>query len=151
MTTVIRLRPAHAESLTVLFTVIAADPGAQQFHPHPFTAEQAIAISRHTGADVYVALIDGDVFIGYGMLRGWDAGFEVPSLGIYLRPEARGRGLGRLFIERLHQLAHEAGAACVRLKVYSDNLPARRLYENLGYRFTGADAGQLIGVCKLSR
>ena len=36
-------------------------------------------------------------------------------------------------MERLHEEAQARGATQVRLTVYADNEPARRLYEELGY------------------
>lgn len=61
---------------------------------------------------------------------------EVYVVGI--APEAQGRGLGRvLTLAGLHHLA-EGGSTDVLLYVESDNAPARRVYERLG--FTHADA-----------
>ena len=88
-------------------------------------------------------------FVAYGMLRGWDAGYAIPSLGIYVAREARGRGVARAMMERLHALARERGAAAVRLKVYPSNEPARRLYESLGYRFGAKEGEQLVGLLRL--
>jgi acetyltransferase-like isoleucine patch superfamily enzyme len=41
------------------------------------------------------------------MLRGWDEGCEVPSLGIAVRTSAQGRGLGRLMMAHLQPQLHD--------------------------------------------
>jgi ribosomal protein S18 acetylase RimI-like enzyme len=83
------------------------------------------------------------------MLRGWDEGFEVPSLGIATRSSVRGTGLGGLLVQFLHAAACRRGANRVILKVYKDNIPARRLYEKLGYRFVDEGAGEISGSIDL--
>jgi len=45
------------------------------------------------------------------MLRGWDEGYETPSLGIAVHPDARGLGLARTFMGFLHAAASFQGAA----------------------------------------
>src|SRR6185503_6378785 len=82
---------------------------------------------------------------------GWDEGFEVPSLGIALHPQARGNGLGRRFMLFLHQEAQARGARRVRLKVYPDNLGAVHLYDSLGYHFEAREHDQLVGIVSLAR
>jgi RimJ/RimL family protein N-acetyltransferase len=83
------------------------------------------------------------------MLRGWDEGYQVPSLGIALHAQARGTGLARAFMLYLHQVARWQGAKRVRLRVFPDNIPARRLYESLGYAFQTGNDEQLVGFCEL--
>lgn len=115
------------------------------FHPHPFTADEAARLCRYAGRDLYYVATAGGRVLAYGILRGWDEGYEVPSLGIAVHPEARGAGLGRAFMAFLHAAAAARRAPRVRLKVYPDNTPARTLYERLGYRFEGETNGQLVG------
>ncbi len=56
--------------------------------------------------------------VAYGMLRGWDEGYETPSLGIAVHSEWQARGVGRRMMEHLHQVARVRGAKRIRLKVY---------------------------------
>lgn len=134
------------EQLRELFRVISQDAAGVHFHPHPFDAAQADHIHHYQGEDVYVLLLHEDVVAGYALLRGWDAGYAVPSLGIYILPEKRGQGLARHFMTLLHKTARRKGARRIRLKVYSENCPAVRLYEGLGYVFNGRhELGQRVG------
>ena len=41
------------------------------------------------------------------------------------------------------------GSSQIRLNVYPENIPARRLYERLGYRFAQTEGAQLVGLVDL--
>ncbi len=83
---------------------------------------------------------------GYGMLRGWDEGYEIPSLGIAILPGYQRKGLGRLLMTHLHEVARQRGAKRIRLKVYARNAAAVSLYSSLGYKLEPIDGGQYLGV-----
>lgn len=77
-----------------------------------------------------VAIV-GDKILGQGFLavrenRGWIAGVGVV-------PSARRQGVGRALVLALIQSGWDLGLATVQLEVIEDNLPARRLYEQLGF------------------
>jgi ribosomal protein S18 acetylase RimI-like enzyme len=70
--------------------------------------------------------------IGYAMLarrgdRGWCGDFGVV-------PEWRGRGIGHRMMEAFLEQARLAGVRSVTLEVWSENQPARRIYERAGFR-----------------
>lgn len=50
---------------------------------------------------------------------------------------ARGRGLGRLVTATATADAFQAGSELVHLGVFADNLPAKALYERLGFGYVG--------------
>lgn len=52
---------------------------------------------------------------------------------IAVHPQARGARVGAQLLDRLHDLARDAGATSVMLEVRSDNTVARRLYTTRGY------------------
>jgi ribosomal protein S18 acetylase RimI-like enzyme len=87
--------------------------------------------------------------IAYGMLRGWDEGYDVPSLGIVVAPAFRGQGYGRSLMHFLHAAAKARGAPAIRLKVYPENSTAVALYQSLGYVFGAKEGGQLVGLLDL--
>ncbi len=114
------------------------------FRPHPFTPEEARSIAHRDGSDLYALLLDNGRPVAYGMLRGWDEGYATPSLGIAVRTSQQRRGFGRAMMASLHTAALGRGSPGVRLRVHRDNLPARRLYESLGYVYQGEDRGELV-------
>ncbi len=144
------LGPELEGALEEFFAELEASETTKYFHPHPFTAEEAKKLCHRQGKDLYYAAIVGGRILGYGMLRGWDEGYEVPSLGIAFRPGHRGVGLGKSFMVFLHAAARLRGAKRIRLKVYPDNAAAVTMYKSLGYHFEEALAGQLVGYLDLA-
>jgi GNAT superfamily N-acetyltransferase len=82
-------------------------------------------------------LDDGDL-----VLLADDVGVAVATGGprmwflevVYVRPGARGRGIGVELIREVARRAHEAGAEMLELEVLESNEGARRLYDRLGFR-----------------
>ncbi len=66
---------------------------------------------------------------------------------IYLRPEARGRGIGTALYRRLEALLREQGYQILYALVTADNLPSIRFHEALGFVTVGtlADSGYKLG------
>lgn len=142
--------PDLERPLAAFFEALTRAGVAAAFHPHPFDAAAAAQRVRYAGKDLYcVAVVVGRV-LGYGMLRGWDEGYEIPSLGIAVHPDARAIGLGRALMLYLHAEARRRGASKIRLKVYPDNQAAVALYRSLGYEFGATEQGQLVGYVSLA-
>lgn len=140
----------HASSLANLFARLHENDDEHFFHPHPLTADEAAARSSYSGRDFYCVMLLEDEVIGYGMLRGWDEGYSIPSLGIALDPATRGRGYSRVLMNFLHKIAKQRGAERIRLKVDPRNRPAIELYRSLGYVLEPQLDGQLIGFLQLT-
>lgn len=121
------------------------------FRPHEMTAEGAARIAAHDGRDLYVLGFAGGEAVAYGMLRGWDEGYVVPSLGIGVRSDMVRRGYGRAMMLALHDAARTRGAARVRLRVHPANVAAVSLYRSLGYRVAGAERGETVMLLDLGR
>jgi ribosomal protein S18 acetylase RimI-like enzyme len=64
------------------------------------------------------------------------------SIGTIVR--ARGQGLGRLLTAQAMVDAIEAGSEWIHLGVYSENIPARRLYESLGFAMSGEPGPDML-------
>lgn len=137
--------PDDSQALADLFSEI----DTTFFRPHPFTAGQARRIAARDGQDVYALLVRNGRPVAYGMLRGWDEGYETPSLGIAVRTSEQRKGYARELMARLHALAARRGARQVRLRVHPANAKARRLYERLGYGYRGMERGELLMVLDL--
>ena len=140
---------ALAQPLGEFFESLKAAGEEAQFHPHPLDRAEAERRVRYDGRDLYYVLMDGGRVIGYGMLRGWDEGYDIPSLGIAVRPDERGKGLSKLLMLFLHAAARRRGAREVRLTVNPDNAIALRLYREIGYTFHTMGDGRLEGILRL--
>lgn len=146
-----RIDQSLERSLAALFREINASGDRLLFHPHTFDDQAARWIANYAGKDLYFGArrVGEERLAGYGMLRGWDAGYDMPSLGILIAEGARGEGLGKTLMLFLHEAARARGCTRIRLKVHPSNIVAVRLYEKLGYRFEGEEDGQLVGIVEL--
>lgn len=139
------VRSRDADALARLFGSI----DTTHFRPHPMTPDSASSIARYDGPDVYlVGWIEGTA-IAYGMLRGWDEGYDVPSLGIAVRADHYRHGHATAMMDALHEVAAQRGSPAVRLRVSHENEHARRLYEALGYEDVGEERGERLMVLDL--
>ncbi len=144
---IVPLTPRLATALGDFFETIRGD--WDFFHPHPLTAEHAADLCGRETRDIYVAGVEGETVVAYGLLRGWDEGYEIPSLGIAIHPAKRGHGVARTMMLALHEAAAAHGATTVRLTVSRRNTAAIRLYESLGYVLDDLNDDELVGVLHL--
>jgi ribosomal protein S18 acetylase RimI-like enzyme len=99
------------------------------------------AIDAASGADLGAAWLRlwTPPDVGYGFV---DA--ATPELGLAVRPQHRGRGIGTAMLHALLARAADRHPA-VSLSVSADN-PAVRLYERLGFRVVAVAGGSLTMV-----
>lgn len=146
MIEIVRLRPAHFEPLERFFRAINDASYIENFSPHPFDSTNAARVCNYNGRDKYFAiLLNGETVVGYGMLRGWDEGYEVPAIGLCVLKEYQGKGLGKLFMNFLETASRMEGASKVMLKVKKNNTAAKMLYLKHGFDFKEYDDAFLIG------
>jgi ribosomal protein S18 acetylase RimI-like enzyme len=94
-------------------------------------ARLSIPGSYHLAAE-----IDGEVVgVAGGVPTPYDGVVELISM--WVRPDARGRGVGDALIEAVEEWARRTGATTVRLAVAEGNDRAEALYRRHGYRRTG--------------
>lgn len=110
------------------------------FSPHPADEKTLHGLATRPTANVHCLLVEEKRVVGYGLLRGWDEGFEVPSLGIAIHPQRRSEGLGNFLMGYLEYQAVRRGAVSVRLRVFRQNTAAIALYSARGYEWV-ADPG----------
>jgi [ribosomal protein S18]-alanine N-acetyltransferase len=147
--TIVRLAPEWEAAFGEFLVSLRAHGDEAAFHPHPLTTDQAAKMAGYSGSDLYYLVVDGGRVLAYGMLRGWDEGYEVPSLGIAVEPGERSRGLALCLMHFLHFAARRRGARAVRLTVGTANRSAIRLYERLGYQLEPHGEGELLGMLTL--
>lgn len=136
---IIGLAHDRAPGLALLLSDLKDCGDEAFFSPHGSDEGSIRELIGSTRRDLYYLVVEGERVLAYGLLRGWDEGFAVPSLGIAVHPAAKGVGLGRLLMDFLHLAAARRGADKIRLRVHRDNVKAIALYRSLGYDL-GQDA-----------
>ncbi len=135
--------------LATLFTILVANGDEQYFHPHPLTSHEAKKKVQYKGLDLYFLQISAGKLSGYGFLRGWDEGYDIPSLGLVIHPQFRGQDLGKNFLHFLHKQAKEQKAREVRLTVDISNKAAIKLYKEIGYQLQPKNETSLVGFIEV--
>ncbi|HEY6454648.1 MAG TPA: GNAT family N-acetyltransferase [Steroidobacteraceae bacterium] len=115
---------AHYERLAHEVTATRADIHTALFGPHPY-------------AEAVIGCIDGQA-CGFALFfHNFSTFLGKPGLyleDLYVRPAARGRGLGRRMLAWLARLALERGCGRFEWAVLDWNEPALLLYRGLGAR-----------------
>ncbi len=138
---------------TSVRTATTADAGVVAQLLHDFNVEfdsptpPVPALARRLAAliegDETVVLLGGSEPDGLAVLRFrpaiWSQGLECYLAELYVVPDRRGHGLGRALMTAAMHAARRRGADSMEIGVDEPDLPARRLYESLG--FTNRTAG----------
>lgn len=132
-----RARPDDAGAIAAIWTVICAERVYTAVN-RPFTPEQerAYIASLSDREGVFVAEVDGRI-VGFQSLDLWvrytDSFDHVGTLGTFVLPEWRGRGIGRRLAE--HTLAFARAHGYEKLVVYvrAGNRRAQDFYRSLGF------------------
>jgi ribosomal protein S18 acetylase RimI-like enzyme len=99
---------------------------------------------------VWVA-IDNDRLVGSVAIRSLDGGKTAELKRMYLQPEYRGRGLGRILLNHAVQWAKERGFQAIVLDTSTAMTAAQGLYESAGFSRTGTrtEAGAHYSRCEV--
>lgn len=88
--------------------------------------------------DVYSGIFWQKELVGFFMLRGWDEGYEFPSLGIFVKEKYRGKRLLPLVIESAKVICKLSNVNKLIAKSHPDNAGLKNLLQ-LGFRQVGVE------------
>lgn len=88
--------------------------------------------------DVYAGVFWQEKLVSFFMLRGWDEGFEYPSLGVFVDEEHRGKRLLPLMLESAKVICKLSGVNKLIAKSHPDNAGLKNLLQ-LGLRPVGVE------------
>lgn len=96
-------------------------------------------LTANPSARIWVAETPASRLAGYAAL--WVVLEEGQINNIAVDPAWRRQGIGRLLLQTMSEAARKEGLTVLFLEVRTGNLPARRLYESLGFRAVGLRKG----------
>lgn len=153
---------ADAEAIAAIYN-LEVETTTNTFDLEPRTlAEQLAWLERHTGAHPAVVAEDPETLeiMGFGSLstyRARPAYATTVEDSVYVASGARGRGVGRLILGALLELAADHGFHAVIARVVGENQASIGLHEACGFTLVGVERevgrkhGRWLDVVELQR
>ncbi len=138
------LNEAHFDRLHAVFDAVCRERRFMAFtQGGPREEARAYYLSILDAGDAHVVALRGNALLGWcDVLRQRpDARRHVGTLGMAVRADARGQGLGRALITAALAGADARGLTRVELTVHPDNQVAQRLYRSVGFVLEGVQRG----------
>jgi GNAT superfamily N-acetyltransferase len=156
----IRISPATERDVAVVLEMIRGLAGYEKL-AHVVTATEervrATLFGQNPAAEVLLAYVDGGC-AGFAVFyRTYSTFLAEPGIyleDLYVKPDARGQGVGSALLGRIAGIAMERGWSRVEWEVLDWNEPSIRFYRRLGavpmdawtkYRLTGEAFRKLAG------
>lgn len=135
------IRPLLVEDARQVSALLRAQPPdyARFFYAFSFDEAEIARILGGRKLDVYSGMFWQGRLIGFFMLRGWDAGYDVPSYGVLIDQKFRGGQFMRLSLEIAKLISRLSGATRLMAKIHPDNISPRGA-RRLGFVQTGVEA-----------
>jgi phosphinothricin acetyltransferase len=107
--------------------------------------------ASHLGAHRLVAVDEAGAVVGWAALSPVSdrcAYAGVAENSVYIHPDHRGRGVGRVLLDALAASAEAAGIWTIQTGIFPENVASVRLHEQCGFRVIGRREriGRLAGV-----
>lgn len=136
--TIRELRGVDAPAVSAL---LRAQPPeyARFFYAFGSGEEEIARILDARERDVYSGIFWRGELAAVFMLRGWDAGYEVPSFGVLVDVKHRGRSFMRIALDVAKLICRLSGAPRLMAKIHPDNVSPRGA-RRLGLVQTGHEA-----------
>ena len=124
---------------------------SQYFIPFPFDMQTISQILSNAVKDHFYGVYVDNSLVGYYMLRGFDAGYEIPSYGCWISKDFSSKGISKLTLQHAISFCKTNNIKKLMLKVHPENLIAKKIYENFGFVNEGIDnnIGHLIYYKKI--
>ena len=138
-------RPADAEPTRQIYNDAVGTLATFDLRPRSLD-EQESWLRARSGA--YAALVvvddesDGGGVVGFGSLspyRDRPAYATTVEDSVYVRADERGRGVGRLLLDGLVDVAVGHGFHCVIARIVADNSPSIALHQAAGFEIVGTE------------
>jgi ribosomal-protein-alanine N-acetyltransferase len=88
--------------------------------------------------DVYSGVFWQENLIGVFFLRGWDAGYEIPSFGVLIDEKHRGRAFLNLTVDAAKLICRLSGVNRYMVKIHPNNTALKNVHR-MGFYQTGVE------------
>lgn len=142
--TIRTIQPADNPALAIIIRNALAEFGANKPGTvyYDATTDALYELFRQPGSIYYVAEVAGELIGGAGI-------FPSPGLPdgtcelvkMYLSPAARGKGIGKMLIDKALHFAAEAGYRNVYIETMPELRKAMSVYEKFGFKYLDGPMG----------
>jgi RimJ/RimL family protein N-acetyltransferase len=134
------IRELRAEDAAAVSALLRAQPPeySRFFYAFGSGEEELARILAARERDVYSGMFWRGELAAVFMLRGWDAGYEVPSFGVLVDVRHRGRAFMRISLDVAKLICRLSGATRLMAKIHPDNVSPRGA-RRLGFTQTGVE------------
>lgn len=135
------IRALGVEDAAAVSGLLRAQPPeyARFFYAFGRGEEEIARVLAARERDVYSGMFWRGELAAVFMLRGWDAGYEVPSFGVLVDAKRRGRAFMRIALDVAKLTCRLSGATRLMAKIHPDNVSPRGA-RRLGFVQTGVEA-----------
>jgi hypothetical protein len=135
------IRPLQVGDAGVVSAMLRAQPPeyARFFYAFGFGEEEIARLLAGRKRDVYSGMFWRGRLAGVFVLRGWDAGYEVPSFGVLVDVKHRGLAFMRISLDVAKLICRLSGAPRLMAKIHPGNVSPRGA-RRLGLVQTGVEA-----------
>ncbi|HEX8556624.1 MAG TPA: hypothetical protein VF668_00905 [Pyrinomonadaceae bacterium] len=135
------IRALGVEDAAAVSGLLRAQPPeyARFFYAFGSGEEEIARILAARVRDVYSGMFWRGELAAVFMLRGWDAGYDVPSFGVLVDARRRGRAFMRIALDVAKLTCRLSGATRLMAKIHPDNVSPRGA-RRLGFVQTGVEA-----------
>ncbi|MDT7778562.1 MAG: hypothetical protein QOC99_1074 [Acidobacteriota bacterium] len=121
------IRDLRPEDAAALSSLLKAQPPeyARFFYAFGFDESAIEKLLREREGDVYAGIYWRGEMVGFFMLRGWDAGFDVPSFGVLIDERHRGGAFMKLSLDAAKLICRLRGARRLLAKIHPENVSPR--------------------------
>jgi len=137
---VLTIRPATVQDVPLVKRMIEEFATFERLAEYVTVTEEALVRDGFGAAPRFRVLLpewEGEV-AGYAFLFDFYSSFSGPGMfleDIYVRPEFRGRGIGKALMAEVAAITLREGLGAMRWEVLDWNQPAIDLYKKLGANF----------------
>jgi GNAT superfamily N-acetyltransferase len=154
------IRSATEQDVPVILDLIRQLADYERLSDKVIANEQSIRdtlFGERPGAEVLLASLDGEIAGFAVFFTNYSTFLAKPGLyleDLFVKPHARGKGIGKALLARLAGIALERDCGRIDWSVLDWNEPSLRFYEALGavpltdwttYRLTGESLAKLAG------
>lgn len=134
------IRELRVEDAAAVSRLLRAQPPkyVRFFYAFGFDEDEIARVLAARRKDIYSGMFWRGELAAFFMLRGWDAGYEVPSFGVVVGVRHRGLAFMRIALDVAKLVSRLSGAPRLMAKIHPDNVSPRGA-RRLGLVQTGVE------------